>query len=323
MKDTITIIHNSPKKETKQQTHINPNAIVKVTKTGSSYPKSIKQLWISLNHALQWPQLRESLQGPALLATARKNWFGISACALFLLFFFRTPDIQTTVGNSIEKHQEASVIPLENSGFDSNATKEELAPPPVPAPAKKNPVKAIEEETMVSIPQIPKATRSDRSILKELGNHAQSLRDEYISRFVPIAKTEQEKFGIPASITLGLAILRSEFGTSLVATEGQNHLHVSCEDNPVPMGKGMAGQGIHGGVCYTRYESTWMGFRAHSELIQRKYKKATTKAGRNYEKWANALEKADYFHLDNFAASALIKTIELYQLHQFDNTLLQ
>jgi flagellum-specific peptidoglycan hydrolase FlgJ len=319
MKDTITIIHNNPKKDIKKQVDLNPNAIVKITKIGRSYPTSIKQLWVSLNHALQWPQLKESLRGPALLATARKNWFGISACALFLLFFFRTPDIQTTKGNIIEKHQEATVIPLDKAGFSADATKEVVAAPPTPVPAKKHSVAAIEEETMVSIPQIPKATRSDRSILKELGNHAQSIRDQYISRFVPIAKTAQEKFGIPASVILGLAILRSEFGTSVVAIEGHNHLHVSCEDNPVPMGKGMVGQGIHGGVCYTRYESTWMGFRAHSELIQRKYKKAVAKAGNNYEKWANALEKADYFHQDDFSASALIKTIELYQLHQFDN----
>jgi len=314
MKDTITIIHNNPKKDSPKQKFVNPNALVT---TNNNKRKSIKHLWFALNHAIQWPQLKETFQGPTLLTLAKKNWFSVSAFALFLLFFFRTPDIQKTVGGQITANQEATVIPIEKVGFNENALDNKIVAPPKKIPAKKKPVKAIEEERMISIPQIPKATRSDRSILKELGNHAQSLRDEYISRFVSIAKTEEEKFGIPASITLGIAILRSEFGSSLVAKEGNNHLHITCEENPVPMGKGMSGQGIHGGICYTRYKSTWMGFRAHSELIQRKYKKAISK-GQNYNKWSKALEKAGYFNHDNFGSAALIKTIELYQLNQFD-----
>lgn len=314
MKDTISIIHNSSKEP---QTG-NPNTVVKVHQTTTKYPTSIKQLWISLNHALQWPQLKKRLQGPSLIAIAKKNWFGLSACALFLLFFFRAPDVQTTISGKTAQNQEASILPLEKASFSETATDNKVAPPPIPATAKKNPAKATEEEMMVSIPQIAHATRPDRSILKELGNHAQSLRDEYISRFVSIAKTEQERFGIPASVTLGLAILNSEFGTSIVAGEGNNHLHITCDENPVPMGKGMSGQGIHGGVCFTRYESAWMGFRAHSELIQRKYQKATNAIGTDYRKWAKVLDKGGYFNEDAFGSSALIKTIELYQLEQFD-----
>ncbi len=318
MKDSFTIIYPDGKVEKKvSQPSIQHDKALTKTKKKVLYPKSFKHFLGAFTHAIHWEQLKDQLRYPVLLRQAKKRWYiGAGAAALFLFFMF--PRAEKGLEQFAEKQhgQHASVIPvstLNSGGQDEEKHRTSATPVAVTPQTAKEDREAIE----ASIPIIPEAKRKENALLKELGRHAKELRDTYIKRYAKIAKGEQQKFGIPASITLGLAILQSDFGTQLVAEEGKNHLMVSCDKNPIPMGKGMTGQGVYGGICYTRYESVWMSFRAHSEMLKRNYAAAFQHSDQAYKKWAKTLEDLGYFQ-SNLSADILIQTIENYQLKQFD-----
>ena len=52
----------------------------------------------------------------------------------------------------------------------------------------------------------------------QLGAQVRQTREEYISRYMPIAIAHMERYGIPASITMAQGILESDCGNSLRAT---------------------------------------------------------------------------------------------------------
>ena len=57
----------------------------------------------------------------------------------------------------------------------------------------------------------------------------QTTREEYIKKFYPLAISEMERSGIPASITLAQGCWESQNGNSRLATEGNNHFGIKCK----------------------------------------------------------------------------------------------
>lgn len=318
MENSFTIIYPNGKIEKKVEgMEPQETALTKANNKQLSQKRSLKHLLAALGHAMSWKQLKTQLTYPVLLQTAKKRWYipTVAAAALFLFMMPRSEQALEAISENNGPFQQAAFVSMGNiAGNNQEKIVKETTTPVTaePAKAEENP-----EAPEFKMPVIPAASRKEKSILKELGRHAKDLRDDYISRYAKIAKGEQEKYGIPASLSLGLAILQSDFGTNIVAKEGMNHLMIECDANPIPMGKGMSGQGVHGGVCYTRYSSVWMSFRAHSEMINRNYAAIKVQAGKDYKKWAKGLELAGYFR-EGYNASALIKTIETYNLKKFD-----
>ncbi len=50
----------------------------------------------------------------------------------------------------------------------------------------------------------------------------------YVKKFTPIAKMEQQKFGVPVSITLAQGLLESDAGESRLAKSSTNHFGIKC-----------------------------------------------------------------------------------------------
>jgi len=50
----------------------------------------------------------------------------------------------------------------------------------------------------------------------------------YIQRFAKVAKSEMDKYGIPASIKLAQGLLESQAGASRLATKNNNHFGIKC-----------------------------------------------------------------------------------------------
>lgn len=142
---------------------------------------------------------------------------------------------------------------------------------------------------------------------------------DYIDRFATVAIGEQDKFGIPASITLAQGLLESGFGKSRMANTINNHFGIKCT----------RGQRRQKGKCYifeddtkydrfVKFESAWASYRAHSRLLQNeRYKALYTLEIDDYEGWALGLQKAGYAS-DNNYAKKLVRIIELYELYEYD-----
>ena len=65
----------------------------------------------------------------------------------------------------------------------------------------------------------------------QLGAQVRQTREEYISRYMPIAIAHMERYGIPASITMAQGILESDCGNSLLSMKSNNHFGIKCKRN--------------------------------------------------------------------------------------------
>jgi len=118
----------------------------------------------------------------------------------------------------------------------------------------------------------------------------------YIKRFKKVARSEMNKFDIPASIKMAQAILESHAGEKASAKHNNNHFGIP-----------MSG---------ADYASAWENWRAHSILLRDDFSELF-QAGYSYKKWAKALQAVVYSK-DPKYSQKLIHIIERYNLHQLD-----
>lgn len=158
-----------------------------------------------------------------------------------------------------------------------------------------------------------KKRKKGKDLFGKLDKVDQSTKEDYLNRFAHVAKSEQEKFQIPASIILANALLHSQGGQSNLSTDYNNHFSISCDDD------WDGGTGSSEGACYRIYESAWMSFRNHSQYITSgKFADLIELGATDYQGWAKGLAKRN-FSTDKNLAKNLIRIIEQYNLNDLDS----
>ncbi len=138
---------------------------------------------------------------------------------------------------------------------------------------------------------------------------------DYIRRFAQIARTERDKFGIPASIKLAQGILESDAGESALTRATNNHFGIKTFKNDVPH-RIFKDDTPNDKFCL--YASAWESFRAHSQLLmQTNYKSLQFLSSKDYAGWAYGLQRCGYA-TDPQYAQKLIQIIRRLQLDRFD-----
>jgi hypothetical protein len=145
----------------------------------------------------------------------------------------------------------------------------------------------------------------------------QSTAVTYIEKYKMLAISEMHKTGIPASITLAQALHESANGTSQVALKANNHFGVKCTRNW--SGKRFHRNGNKRNSCFRKYESVEDAYADRSSFLSKnkqyaflfKYKPT------QYKKWAYGLQRSGYARSRTYA-SHLLRTINLYNLHEYD-----
>jgi len=138
--------------------------------------------------------------------------------------------------------------------------------------------------------------------------------EAYIKRFTKVALVEMNKFGVPASIKMGQAILASHAGKNSLAQQYNNHFATTCNG-------GANCQDIRIGnqtAMVNTYQSAWESWRSHSQLLSSSTYAHLKAYNKNYKKWAKGLESAGYGNANNYSQQ-LIQVIEMYQLYKLDN----
>jgi flagellum-specific peptidoglycan hydrolase FlgJ len=142
---------------------------------------------------------------------------------------------------------------------------------------------------------------------------------EYIKRYAPLAISEMEKYGIPASISLAQGLVESRYGTSKLAVQNNNHFGIKCHKKNCRVGHCTNHSDDSHKDFFRKFSSAWESWRAHSQLLvnNKRYKKCFT-YGKNYRKWAVGLRDATYatdreYHL------TLIGVIETHGLAKYDS----
>ncbi|MDR0757387.1 MAG: glucosaminidase domain-containing protein [Tannerella sp.] len=139
---------------------------------------------------------------------------------------------------------------------------------------------------------------------------------DYISTYYRTAIRQQQKYRIPASITLAQAILESSAGQSYLALGGNNHFGIKCNDwNGLCIYKNHEG----GHICYRKYLDPADSYEDHSRFLTGRahYRPLFCLEITDYRNWAKGLKRYGYATDPQYAAK-LISIIETYGLSRYD-----
>lgn len=139
----------------------------------------------------------------------------------------------------------------------------------------------------------------------------------YVNRFKDVARSEMNKYGIPASITLAQGLIESNAGESRLSRENNNHFGMKCFSKSCKKGHCANFTDDSHKDFFRKYATSWESFRAHSNLLSGKRYSGLRKHGKDYKKWAHGLKQAGYA-TDRRYAEKLIHIIKELRLDKYD-----
>ncbi len=155
--------------------------------------------------------------------------------------------------------------------------------------------------------------------LTVLGQKRSEVFFNYIQKYSPIAVKHQEKYGIPASITLAQGLLESDGGRSRLAVKANNHFGIKCGNDW--HGKIMRWNDERRNECFRKYKSPKSSFEDHSRFLttKKRYAFLLKLKPTDYKAWAYGLKKAGYA-TDKHYPQKLIRIIQDFELYRFDKS---
>jgi flagellum-specific peptidoglycan hydrolase FlgJ len=140
---------------------------------------------------------------------------------------------------------------------------------------------------------------------------------DYIEKYKETAKENMIVSGIPASITLGQALLESGSGTGPLSVQANNHFGIKCHKEWT--GPSIKYTDDEENECFRKYSDPKQSFKDHSYFLTSRPRYATlfTLEKDDYKAWATGLKAAGYA-TDPKYPEKLIGLIERYQLSRFD-----
>jgi hypothetical protein len=141
--------------------------------------------------------------------------------------------------------------------------------------------------------------------------------EAYIREWKEVCIRHSHVYGIPASIKLAQAIIESRYGQSELSKEANNHFGIKCHTGW--KGKTHFVDDDHPNECFRKYTDPVESFNDHSEFLKNRPRYASLFSidTRDYKAWAYGLKQAGYATNPQYG-DILIRTIEKYQLYQYD-----
>lgn len=141
----------------------------------------------------------------------------------------------------------------------------------------------------------------------------------FFEQYAPQAMVQQQKYGIPASVTLAQMYIESAGGTSNLAQNGNNYFGIKCSSEWLAAGKSYS---LHNddrpNEKFCNYASVEESIEHHSQfLMGNRYAACRRCAADDYRGWAYGLQSAGYATNRNYA-NMIIADIEAYGLHRYD-----
>ena len=144
---------------------------------------------------------------------------------------------------------------------------------------------------------------------------------DYIQKYKEVAKENMNRTGIPASITLGQAILESGAGTGPLSVQANNHFGIKCHKEWT--GPSIKYTDDEENECFRKYDDPSQSFKDHSYFLtsRPRYAELFEFGKDDYKSWAYGLKAAGYA-TDSKYPDKLIGLIERYQLNKYDTEVL-
>lgn len=253
-----------------------------------------------------------------ILVFVKKNWFKIGI-ALFLcvVAFQEELSFNIDLQNSKQQNIQQEVPAVVSNQQEILSSKEATAPeergtnrfnlqPFIPSWRKKRKKEAGDKRQ-----NSPEETQV--RALAKLATIAPQELDGFIRRFAHVAISEQEKYGIPASITIATSLLMSTANHAVLARDHLNFFRLPC----TPDWEGQ--QTYFDGHCYRVYKTAWLSFRDHSRyLALLRDRQEINLDATDYKAWARFLQQQGFAgepELDQQLLQ-LIEDMELFYLDQ-------
>ena len=253
------------------------------------------------------------------------NWFKWGLLALIVwMLVFKNVSFQISIGekpsNTIENHQTdarpqvvQTTMALDNP--KPKTSKTPAGPPGNAKPKKDN--KAANRFSNIAFVMNPTYAKR-HNISPKIVAEKRAIVNAYVSRYVPVAKIEQNLYGIPTSITLAQGLLESDAGGSRLAKENNNHFGIKCFSKTCAKGHCKNFTDDTHKDFFLVHTSAWESYRKHSLFLQKpRYKHLLELDQTDYKGWAKGLRAAGYA-TDKRYADKLINLIEALDLHKYD-----
>jgi flagellum-specific peptidoglycan hydrolase FlgJ len=139
----------------------------------------------------------------------------------------------------------------------------------------------------------------------------------YIETYKVVAQSNMKKYGIPASIILGQAILESGAGTGPLSVQANNHFGIKCHKDW--LGESIKYDDDSIAECFRKYYNVADSFRDHALFLTAgvRYSTLFKLNQTDYKAWAKGLKAAGYA-TDPQYPTKLIGLIERFQLYKYD-----
>lgn len=147
--------------------------------------------------------------------------------------------------------------------------------------------------------------------------HATQVKN-YIEQYAPIAVSEMDNSGIPASISMAQAIIESRAGTSVLAVKNNNHFGIKCFSKTCPQGHCSNYTDDHHKDFFIKYADGKGSWHAHSQFLLKGRYHELLKYGKNINVWAKGLREFGYATDPNYDKK-IISVIRQYDLARLDD----
>jgi len=202
-------------------------------------------------------------------AYVKKRWFQLLVLGL-VLFVLLKKDLSFQVQLNTPLEEEQPVQPVQPEKYSVRMEKAEEQP----AGGNK-----------LGLSSRPEADYARFDMLEAVRELDPAEVEGFLERFAHVARAEEKKFGIPAAVTLGHALLISKAGTSMLTAETHNYFALPC----TPDWKGP--RASYDGSCLRKYPNAWTSFRDHSLFITTgPHADLQQYAGGSLQDWLSALE---------------------------------
>ena len=241
-----------------------------------------------------------------VLAFVARHWLRVGIVLLTLFLFTRKQiNFSVQLGQSAAQpiHQESQAAPYAERSIPIEAEPQPAANTnDAPRTARLNVLGNGSTAAPVEAP----------SLLDRLHRTDESAIQAFIRRFSNVAQTEQDRYGIPASITLANGLLHSQAGLHHGVSQANNYFGLGCT---IDWQGNTVGQSSS---CLRAYPNAWTSFRDHSLYITTgQFAGLTNQHRADYRAWARGLEQLDYLGTPGLAQQ-LVTVIEELGLAQYD-----
>ena len=134
-----------------------------------------------------------------------------------------------------------------------------------------------------------------RGISKAVIEQKRAICNDYIRKHMPLAKREEELYGIPAKITMAQALLESDAGGSRLAKQNNNHFGIKCFSRKCEKSHCSNHSDDSHKDFFRKYKTVGDSYRDHSIfLMKERYKHLLVLPKDDLQGWAVGLQKAGY-----------------------------